>query len=129
MRRAKTAALVDQIKRKIREGDKKGEDISDLKLQLKEAESLFAKYKEQMGDMQVSSRTIVGYWALPAGLDLHGSIVVLNPKDRDLDMLEYSLDCLSRAPVLGAHSARGCGEISGVFDVIDEGKKIGRAHV
>ena len=71
--------------------------------------------------MQVSSRTIVSYFGLPAGIELSGRIVIINAKERDLSMIEYGLDWLSRSPVLGAQSARGCGEIAGTFDVLIDG--------
>ena len=121
-RRASAEALVTTLKRKIRAADKKGESVEELNKELEEAEKLAEKYKKEMGDMQVSSRTIVGYTALPAGLDLHGRIVILNAKDRDLEMIEFGLNCLSQSPVLGAQSARGCGEISGSFDVLIKGE-------
>jgi hypothetical protein len=109
-RRAKAEELVTKLERQIRTSGKKGEDVSQLTAQLEEAKKIVAKYKDEMGDMQVSSRTLVGYTALPAGIDLHGRIVIVNAKDRDLNMIEFALDCLSRSPVLGAQSARGCGE-------------------
>ena len=112
-RRAKAEELVTKLERQIRTSEKKGEDVSQLTAQLEEAKKIVAKYKDEMGDMQVSSRTLVGYTALPAGIDLHGRIVIVNAKERDLNMIEFALDCLSRSPVLGAQSARGCGEIKG----------------
>ena len=102
---------------------KKNEPIDELEKELKEAEKIAKKYDKDMGDMKVSSRTPgIGYTALPAGIDLSGRIVILNAKDRDLEMIEFGLDQLSQSPVLGAQSARGCGEISGSFDVLIDGE-------
>ena len=126
-RRADTDKLVKSIQRKIRAAERKEEDTAELRECLEEAEKNLEKYKKEMGDMQVSSRTIVGYSALAAGIDLHGRIVVLNAKCRDLPLIEFGLDRLSRDPVLGAQSARGCGEITGKFSVFvkgDEKKRI-----
>ena len=75
-----------------------------------------------MGEMQVSTRAIFDLYALPANLDLMGRMVICNAKDRDLEMIEFGLDCLSQNPMLGAHSARGCGEIQGSFEVLEEGE-------
>ena len=123
-RRVAAEALMKDLKRKVRAAEKKNEDADKLEGELEEAEKLHAKYVTDMGDMQNSSRTIgIGYHALPASLELSGRIVILNAKDRDLEMLEYALDQLSLNPVLGAQSARGCGEISGTFDV-RSGKKL-----
>ena len=84
---------------------------------------------EQMGEMQNSSRTLVGHFALPAGLDLKGRLVINNSKDTDLAMIDHALNELSLTPVLGAQSARGCGEISGTFDITVDGKLKRRVSV
>ena len=101
--------------------ESKEENTEELAVELEEAKKLAAKYLEEMGEMQVSSKHLPNYTAFPAGIDLSGRIVIVNAKDRDLEMIEFGLDCLSRSPVLGAQSARGCGEISGTFDVLIDG--------
>ncbi len=120
-RRAQAAGLVGSLQRKMRAAAKKGEDVAELKAQAAAAEELVKKYEDQMGDMQNSSRTLVGHFALPAGLDLKGRLVINNLKDADLEMIVHALNELSLRPVLGAQSARGCGEISGTFDLMVEG--------
>lgn len=123
-RRAAAARVEKSLAGKIRAAGRKGEKTEELEAELAEAKKLVEKYKQEMGDMQVSSRTLAaGYWALPAGLELIGRIVVMDARDRDLDMIEYGLDRLSRSPVLGAQSARGCGEVEGVFKVRVEGEE------
>ena len=119
--RAQAETFLTKLQREQRAAIRKNEDTTDLDRQLKEAQKLVDKYKSDMGEMQVSSRTLVRYTALPADIALHGRIVIVKAKDRDLEMIEYGLDCLSRSPVLGAQSARGCGEIDGSFDVIRDG--------
>ncbi len=120
-RRVRAEATVTGLKRKVRAAKSKDEDISDLEKQLTEAEKTLAKYKKGMGDMQVSTRAIFDLFALPADLDLMGRMVICNAKNRDLEMIKCGLDCLSQNPVLGAQSARGCGEIKGTFEVLEEG--------
>jgi len=120
-RRAQAAGLVGPLQRRMRAAAKKGEDVSELKVQLAAAEELVKKYEDQMGEMQNSSRTLVGHFALPADLDLKGRLVINNAKDIDLEMIEHALNELSLKPVLGAQSARGCGEISGTFDLMVDG--------
>lgn len=118
-RRAAALALQKQIERKVKQAERKGgaspEDVKALEVAQAEVE----RFKEDMGDMQVSTRTIVQHFALPAGLQLAGRIVIDKATDTDLELIEYGLGELSLSPVLGAHSARGCGEISGVFDFFD----------
>ena len=120
-RRAQAEELANRIKRDIRSAERKGGDTGEREQELAEAEKLAARYKAEMGDMAVSSRTLVQHHALPAGLALKGRIVILDAQDRDLDTIEYGLDCLSRNPVLGAQSARGCGEIKGRFALSVDG--------
>jgi hypothetical protein len=74
-----------------------------------------------MGEMTNSSRTLTSYFALPAGIELKGRLVIENARERDLPMIELALNALSLRPVLGAQLARGCGEIEGRFDVLVDG--------
>ncbi len=120
-KRAEASKLAQTLKRKLNAAKKKGEDTAEIEKELYAAESLAEKYKGSMGDMQNSSRTIVQHHALPAGLELHGKLVIQNYKQRDLELLMRGLDALSHFPVLGAQSARGCGEVSGTFDFYKEG--------
>ena len=117
--------MLSNLKRQKRASERKNEDIPDFDKQIAETEKLIEKHTRDMGDMTVSTKAIFSHFVLPAGLPLHGRIVVLNTKERDLEMIEFGLNALSRNPVLGAQSARGCGEITGTFDVIvdDELKK------
>jgi hypothetical protein len=114
--RAAAAALVKNLERKIRADMKKGSVSPDDQKALDVARVSLDKFKEAMGEMQVSTRTIVQHFALPAAIDLHGRIVIDKANEKDIEMIDYALSELSKAPILGAHSARGCGEISGKFD-------------
>lgn len=120
-RRAAAAALVSDLRRKVKATAKKGEDVTGLEAQLKAAEALVAKFEVEMGDMQNSSRTLAGYYALPPGTVLKGKIIIERPRERDLAMIEFALDALSQRPLLGGQVARGCGEIAGSFDIMRAG--------
>lgn len=120
--RADAMALVKKLTRQITSSGKKGEDTAQLKAQLDAAEVLADKFRGEMGEMQNSSRTLVGHHALPAGIDLHGRLIIERAKDRDLEMLSLALDALSKRPLLGAQAARGCGEITGKFTIKVDGK-------
>lgn len=118
-RRAAALGLQKQLERKVKQAERKGgaspEDIKALEV----AQAGVSKFKEEMGDMQVSTRTIVQHFALPSGLVLSGRLVIDKASETDLELIEYGLSELSLSPVLGAQSARGCGEISGVFDFLN----------
>ncbi len=117
--RAAAAAVVKQLEGKIRRDAKKGDASSDDEKALEIARANLEKFKDAMGEMKNSTRTIVQHFALPSNLELHGRIVIDKANAKDIEMIEYGLSELSKAPVLGAHSARGCGEISGKFDFYD----------
>ncbi|MGS5085601.1 hypothetical protein ACVC7V_03720 [Hydrogenophaga sp. A37] len=123
-RRAAAAALVKQLEGQVRRLDKKGEAVpEDVARSLALAKAEEAQFKDAMGDMQNSTRTIVQHHALPAGLPLSGRLVIDAARERDLELLDHALDALSQRPLLGAHSARGCGEVAGLFQFFDaEGK-------
>ncbi|MGH8435160.1 MAG: hypothetical protein ACRERX_11910 [Pseudomonas sp.] len=124
-KRAAAAALVKQLETQVKRLEKKGEPVpEDMAKALDVAKAGMGKFKDAMGDMQNSTRTIVQHYALPAGLELSGRIVIEKARDRDLELLDYSLDQLSLKPVLGAHSARGCGEIAGTFQFFDGDGKL-----
>ena len=117
-RRAAATGLLAQTKRKLGAAKRKEEPTADLEAQLTELIAKVKKLEEEMGEMQNSSRTLISHFAMPADLDLKGRLVINNSRESDLEMIEHALNELSLHPVLGAQSARGCGEISGTFDVM-----------
>ena len=124
--RSDAESQVKALVRQIRATEKKGEDTTELKAQHAAAEILAQKFANEMGEMQNSSRTLVGHHALPAGINLHGRMIVERARERDLDMVVSALNSLSKRPILGAQAARGCGEITGKFTIKVDGvvKKI-----
>jgi hypothetical protein len=125
-KRAQAEAQVTKLNREVGKAKKTNSaDTADLEKQLVAAEELAAKYKTDMGDMQVSTRSLMTSYALPQGLELHGKFVVRAVRDRDWDILLSGLDGLSRWPILGAQSARGGGEISGTAKfILDDEEKM-----
>lgn len=120
-KRAAALTVAKGLEGKIRKAKKAGEDVAELEAALKEAQGIVARYESDMGDMLNSSRTLTNYFALPAGIELKGRLVIEKARDRDLPMIELALNELSKRPILGAQSARGCGEIEGTFDVMVDG--------
>ena len=124
-RRASALSLQKQLERKVKQAERKGEVSEDDVKALEIAKAEVGKFKAEMGDMQVSTRTIVQHYALPAGIDLHGKLVIDKATETDIELIEHGLKQLSLMSYLGAHSARGCGDISGVFDFYDaDGKQL-----
>jgi hypothetical protein len=92
------------------------EQATAAEAQLEELRKRAITAREAMGGMEVSSLLPHTHLALPPGLVLKGRLIVDRPRDRDVQLLTDALDMLSRRPLLGAHVARGCGEISATFD-------------
>ena len=124
-RRSQAEALVKRLNPELRKAGKTGGDTAEIKAQLKEAEKMLEKCKDDMGEMQVSTRSIMTHYALPAGLTLTGKIVIQRYRERDLDLLLSGIEGLSQFPILGANSARGAGgDITGKLDIKIDGKLV-----
>jgi CRISPR type IV-associated protein Csf2 len=121
-KRAGAATVVKGLERKVKMAEKEKGDVKELEKALAEARALEAKYADQMGAMQNSSRTLTSYFALPAGIDLVGRMIIENARPRDISMVALGLNALSLRPLLGGQVARGCGEIAGVFDMYCDGE-------
>lgn len=120
-KRSQAQRMLEQLEREARRKAAKNEDAEDLPQQIEATKALVAKHELAMEEMLVSTRAIFTFYALPMGLELQGKLIVRSLRDRDLPILMRGLDGLSRMPILGAQSARGCGEISGKVEIrIDE---------
>lgn len=120
-KRSAALTVVKGLDARIRKAKKAGEDLAELEAALLAAQGIVERYESDMGDMTNSSRTLTSYFALPAGIELKGRLVIEHARERDLPMIELALNALPMRPILGAQSARGCGEIEGIFDVMLDG--------
>ncbi len=120
-KRAAAVSVFKGLEGKIRKAKKAGESFTELEVALKEAQGVVDRYESDMGAMTNSSRTLTSYFVLPAGIELKGRLVIEKALERDISMVELALNELSKRPILGAQSARGCGEIEGMFDVLIDG--------
>lgn len=128
-KRADAAAVVKNLEAKLRKAEKAKDSTAELQQALGAAKAMLEKHTAGMGSMTNSSRTLTSYWALPAGINLRGQLVVERARDRDLPMLELALNALSMRPILGAQSARGCGEVCGTFEVLADGKLVKKIEI
>lgn len=119
-RRSAADALVKKLGTQIRKTEKAGQDVNDLKAALTLAESQRDALVVAMGEMKNSTKTLTSYEAMPAGIELKSRMIIDKATRKDLDTLLGALDLFSRTPVLGAQTARGCGEVSGSFEMLDE---------
>jgi CRISPR type IV-associated protein Csf2 len=121
-KRSQAEGLLDQLNRKKR----KDGASTELDAQIEATQQKVDEYREAMDGMTNSSRTILTHYAMPAGLEWAGRMVVTTSTDNDIDVLCNALDRFSRYPMIGAQVARGCGEISGQTDIEVDGVLVKR---
>lgn len=124
--RVSHGASVKALESKLRAALKKDAqaDTSELAAAIEVAKAAEAAAVAAMGEMKNSTRTLIQHTALPAGVELRGRIVVRNERDGDLDLLLGAFDQFSRLPILGGHSARGCGEVAMTLRVLREDRPL-----
>ncbi len=119
-KRADAEALVKKALAQVRKAEKAGQDTSELKAALALAESQRDAHVAAMGDMKNSTKTLTSYEAMPAGIELKSRMIVDKATGKDMHTLLGAFDLFSRTPVLGGQTARGCGEVSGNFQMFDQ---------
>lgn len=119
-KRAEADALVKKNSALIRKAEKAGQDATELKAALALAEAQRNVFLDAMGEMKNSTKTLTSYEAMPVGIELKSRIVIEKATAKDLATLTGALDLFSRSPVLGGQTARGCGEVSGNFQISDQ---------
>ena len=112
MIKAATSALM-----KAKKAKDAGE-VEALEAKIAELKALKSSHKNEGGGE--NTKHLLEVEIIPAGIDLHGSLVVQRAKPRDLGMLIKALDRISLKPVVGANTARGCGEISGKATITNQ---------
>lgn len=117
-KRAQAEALLTSLRRKKKQG-KGGADIDQ---EIAAAGAKVEEYEAIMGDMKNSSRTLLHYYALPAGVEWKGRIIVDRSTDVDVEAIIAALDRFSTYPMLGGQQARGCGELSGTAEIMKDGQ-------
>ena len=128
--RADTEALVKKLATQVRKAEKAGQDAAEPKAALALAEARRDALVAAMGEMKNSTKTLTSYEAMPAGIELKSRIIIDKASAKDMTTLLGALDLFSRTPVLGGQTARGCGEVSGSFQMSDQdGTLLGVASV
>jgi hypothetical protein len=113
---SKRSAAESLLARLVKQRKKDGPS-ADLDAQIAATESKVEEYREEMDGMTNSSRTILTHYAMPAGVQWTGRLIITNSTEKDIDALCGALDRFSSYPMIGAQHARGCGEISGIANI------------
>jgi CRISPR/Cas system CSM-associated protein Csm3 (group 7 of RAMP superfamily) len=108
-------AQVDVAQRELRKAKKeKNNDLAvALEVKIAELKKQHKAFKDAMGDVQNSTKHLLEVQAIPAGVTLSGRVLIERALPRDLTMLAGAFEAISLRPQLGAHAARGFGEIEG----------------
>lgn len=88
-------------------------EVEELDAKIDELKSKRSSHKDDAGGDGNNSKHLLDVDVIPAGINLHGRIVVKGAKPRDFAMLIEALNRISLTPVVGANTARGCGEVRG----------------
>lgn len=128
--RADAEALIKKLSAQVRKIEKAGQDASEARAARALAESRRDAFAAAMGEMKNSTKTLTSYEAMPAGIELRSRIIIDKASARDLHTLAGALDLFSRNPVLGAQTARGCGEVAARFQIASaDGVLLGSIHI
>lgn len=113
----------DQAERKKREAQAKkraGAAADDVAALEKEAAALAAAAKAgfaEAGGAVNIQQLLDGYDVIPEGTPMANRIRLIEGTEMEAALLLLALDLLARRPLLGGHTAHGCGEISGAWRV------------
>lgn len=123
-------AQLDALEKKKKKDDSiKSAELKEINKQIKTLEKAIETENSKMLGMKNSTLQPTAYYALPTGVELNQSIRIMNANDSNIKMLFDALDTFSLYPVLGAHVARGSGEVSANYTVKliedDEVKQLG----
>jgi hypothetical protein len=125
---------IKRIDRRLREHDRgrvkmdEGEHGEVLQARSKLEQDLQSLRERVMG-MENSSLRPLSYMALPSGVVLTGRLVVDRPRDRDWEVLQTAFNAISLRPMIGAHTARGCGEFKMDIDFRQGGQLLRRFSI
>jgi CRISPR type IV-associated protein Csf2 len=119
-KRSAAERLVTTLGRNVRKTEKASGDVTELKAAMVLAEAQRDALVAAMGDMKNSTKTLTSYQAMPAGIELKSRIIIDKASSQDITTLMGALDLFSRSPVLGGQTARGCGEVTGKFEMSDQ---------
>lgn len=106
------------LKKAKRQGDAEAEAVAQADVQRLEAEIDAVKSESGTGAVSVGM-PLAGWKAIPQGQHLDQSMFLQRSNPVELGLLVAALDRFSLAPVLGAHSANGCGLVSGEWSVAE----------
>lgn len=111
----------EQAKRKLGEQRRSRtadpEKVKELTEQVARLDADAKAAFERAGGKVNIQQPLAGYEALPVGLEMRHRVVADQVPPVELALLLAALERFALAPVLGAHVAHGCGEVTGSWSV------------
>lgn len=107
--------------RKIR--DKADPEAVKLQNRIAELEADVSRVKEETGTGDVGvGMPLAGYKAIPQGSKLSHRMTLTRSNSIELGLLLHSIKDWSQEPMIGAHSATGCGLVSAEWEIFSPGE-------
>jgi CRISPR/Cas system CSM-associated protein Csm3 (group 7 of RAMP superfamily) len=106
--------------RDLRQMKRKGAPPEDIEEVHAEVETLKADAKaafEAAGGAVNLQQLLNGYDVIPEGAAMSNRIRLVDGTATEATMLLLALDLLAKRPLIGGHTAHGCGEITGSWDI------------
>jgi len=116
----KAEDLAERRKREAQQKKRSGAPAEEVAALEQEARELTAAAKagfERAGGAVNIQQLLDGYDVIPEGTPMANRIRLIEGTEVEAALLLLALDLLARRPLLGGHTAHGCGEISGAWRV------------
>jgi hypothetical protein len=110
----------EKLKRQIAERKRSGapaNEVQELETQMKALQAEAKRKFEQAGGAVNIQQPLDGYDTIPEGTVMSNRIRLVAGTDTEAALLILALDLLARRPLIGGHTAHGCGEIAGAWKV------------
>ena len=111
---------IKALEKNVKAEKKKGHDdaVSALQQELEAANAELSSVLTDSGASSVSvGMPLAGFQAIPAGSIMDQSMIIANGTLVELGALLAALEHFAAFPIIGAHFATGCGQVSGQWEV------------
>jgi hypothetical protein len=90
-------------------------EIAEIEGQVKEFERQAKEGFEKAGGAVNIQQLLDGYDVIPEGTVMSNRVRLIEGTELEMSLTLLALDLLARRPLIGGHTAHGCGEIAGVW--------------
>jgi CRISPR type IV-associated protein Csf2 len=108
----------DDLKRQLGGRKRAGAEVAEIaaiSAQMKEFQDQAKAGFEKAGGAVNIQQLLDGYDVIPEGTVMNNRIRLIEGTETEMALTLLALDLLARRPLIGGHTAHGCGEIAGVW--------------